>query len=94
MSSLKTYAYFVVKKLFNKNKENNERLVNWCYFNSILIFLKWNFLLEKKINALNNINDIILNEDKFDEFFFKFFIEKNKILEIFFEESTHDEVIK
>ncbi len=92
MSSLKTYAYFVVKKLFNKNKENNERLVNWCYFNSILIFLKWNFQLEKKINALNNINDIILN--KFDEFFFKFFIEKNKILEIFFEESTHDEVIK
>ena len=52
------------------------------------------FPIRKKINALNNINDIILNEDKFDEFFFKFFIEKNKILEIFFEESTHDEVIK
>ena len=52
------------------------------------------FPIRKKINALNNINDMILNEDKFDEFFFKFFIEKNKILEIFFEESTHDEVIK
>ena len=93
LSSIKTYAYFVIKRLFDKNKENNERLVNECYFNSILIFLKSNFL-EKKISALNSINDIIFDEDKFDEFFFQFFITKNKILEIFFEESTHDEVIK
>jgi hypothetical protein len=93
LSLIKDYAHLVIKKLFNENKENNMRLVNECYFNAILIFLKCNFL-EKKIMALNSINDVILDEEEFDEFFYKFFIVKNKILDIFFEESTHDEVIK
>ena len=93
LSFIKTYAYFVIKKLFSKNKDNNERLVNECCFSAILIFLKCNFL-EKKISALNCINDILVDKDEFDDFFFQFFIVKNKILDIFFEESTHDEVIK
>ena len=92
LSTIKDYSWIVVKGLFNENKENNTRLVNECYFTAILICLKCNFL-EKKISSLNSINDIISDED-FNDYFYQFFIVKNKILDIFFDESTHDEVIK
>ena len=49
------------------------------------------------MNALNDINDIIENisrMDKFDQNFFDFFVKKNKILDIFFEESIHEELLK
>ena len=94
LSKIKEYSKLIVKKLFNENKENNTRLINECYFTAILVCLKSN-ILEKKISALNSINDILSDEeDEFDDYFYQFFIVKNKILEIFFEESIHDEIIK
>ena len=92
LSTIKEYSETVIKSLFIENKENNIKLINECYFTAILICLKSN-ILEKKIAALNSINDLLL-DDKNDEYFYQFFIVKNKILDIFFEESTHDEVIK
>ena len=54
--------------------------------------------LEKKLNALNDISEIINELDKKkdnkQESQFKQFIESNKILDIIFEESVHDEIIK
>ena len=47
----------------------------------------------KKIFALNCINEII-SENDFNEYFYEFFIDKKKILDIFFDESTHDEIIR
>ena len=94
ISKIKDYSKSIVKGLFNENKENNNRLINECYFTAILVCLKSN-ILEKKISALNSINDILSDEeDEFDDYFYQFFIAKNKILEIFFEESIHDEIIK
>ena len=55
-------------------------------------FLKMQYF-RKKIAALNCINEII-EEVGFNEYFYEFLIEKNKILDIFFEESIHDGVIK
>jgi hypothetical protein len=92
LSKIKEYSSIIVKGLFSENKENNTRLINECYFNLILICLKCN-ILEKKISAMNSINDILLEDDN-NEYFYQFFIIKNKILDIFFEESIHDEVIK
>ena len=92
LSTIKEYSTIIVTGLFIENKENNLRLINECYFSAILVCLKSN-ILEKKIAAMNSINDILLDED-FNEFFYQFFIIKNKILEIFFEESIHDEIIK
>ena len=48
------------------------------------------------MNALNDISDIIneLDEKNKIDTTFKNFIEKNNILDIIFEESIHDEIIK
>ena len=92
LSTIKEYSKIIVSGLFIENKENNIRLINECYFTAILVCLKSN-ILEKKIAALNSINEILLDE-KFNEYFYQFFIIKNKILEIFFEESIHDEIIR
>ena len=92
LSKIKEYSTDIIKGLFSENKENNTKLINNCYYLAILIFLKSNFL-EKKIMALNSINEIILDE-KYNEQFYQYFIVENKILDIFFDESAHDEVIK
>ena len=89
LNLIKYYSALVTKGLFNQSKPN---LINQCYFSSILICLKCN-ILEKKIAALNCINEII-EEKGFNEYFYEFLIRNNKILDIFFEESIHDEVIK
>ena len=89
LSNLKGYSTIVVKGLYNEDKN---KLIEECYFTGILICLKCN-ILEKKFDALNSINDII-NDKNFNKYFYEFFIEKNKILEVFFEENIHDEVIK
>ena len=86
---IKEYTRNVVKGLYNENKKE---LVEECYFTAILICLKCN-ILEKKFAALNCINEVI-DDEKYNEYFYDFFIEKNKILELFFEENIHDEVIK
>ena len=82
----------LVSNLFNTNMET---YIHETYYSYLLSCLKCNNL-EKKMNALNEISDII---NKFDEkrkinSVFKDFIEKNNILDIFFEDSIHDEVIK
>ena len=89
LNEVKIYSHLVIKGLFN---QNNPKLINQCYFSAILLCLKCN-ILEKKIAALNCINEII-EEKGFNQYFYEFLIEKNKILDIFFEESIHDEVIK
>ena len=88
LNNIKDYSLIVVKGLFN---ELNKKLVEECYFTAILICLKCN-ILEKKFGALNCINEII--DEKYNEYFYEFFIEKNKAIDIFFEENIHDEVIK
>ena len=55
MQKIEDYSKFVIKGLFN---QNNEKLINQCYFSAILICLKCN-ILEKKISAINCINEII-----------------------------------
>ena len=89
LQKIEEYSKLVIKRLFNPN---NTKLINQCYFSAILLCLKCN-ILEKKISAINCINDII-SEKEFNEYFYEFLIVKNKILDIFFDESTHDEVIK
>ena len=89
IKKIKDYSTTVVKGLFN---QNNEKLINQCYFSALLICLKCD-ILEKKLSALSCLNEIF-EEKEFNKYFYEFFIDKNKILEIFFEESTHDEVVK
>ena len=90
LNKIKDFSSLVINKLFNKN---NVKLINQCYFSAVLLFLKCN-ILEKKIAALNCINEIIVQNNKFYDYFYEFFILENKILDIFFEENIHDEVIK
>ena len=82
----------LVNNLFNNSMEN---YIHETYYSYLLSCLKCNNL-EKKMTALNEISEII---SKFDEkrkidSTFRDFIEKNNILDIFFEDSIHDEVIK
>ena len=89
LNNFKDYSENVINGLFI---QKNDKLIYQCYYSAILVCLKSN-ILEKKILALNCINEII-SENDFNEYFYEFFIDKNKILDIFFEDSTHDEVIK
>ena len=90
LNKIKNYSIDVTKCLFNQN--NNTKLVNQCYYSALLLCIKCN-ILEKKMAALACLNEIF-GEKEFNNYFYEFFIEKNKILDLFFEESTHDEVIK
>ena len=90
---IKDYCKYIVNQIFEKPKMTN---VNICYYTYLINCLKCNNL-EKKMNALNDINEIIENISrfgKFDQNFFDFFVKKNKILDIFFEESIHEELLK
>ena len=90
---IKHYCKHIVNEIFGKPKMIN---ANICYYTYLINCLKCNNL-EKKMNALNDINDIIENIarfGKFDQNFFDFFVKKNKMLDIFFEESIHEEVLK
>ena len=91
-SSMKEICNNLVNELFDKKIES---YIDETYYSYLLSCLKFNNL-EKKMNALNDINNIIneIQDKKKVDNNFKDFIEKNNILEIFFEESTHDEVIK
>ena len=82
----------LISNLFDNNMDT---YINETYYSYLLSCLKCNNL-EKKMNALNDINNIIndFQNDKKINFGFKNFIENNNIIEMFFEESTHDEVIK
>ena len=85
----------IVKKLYKK--EINV-LINNCYYNFLINSLTKSNILEKKIAALNCINDIIINmfekENEINLIFYEFFYNKNKILNIFFEETVHNEILR
>ena len=91
-SSMKEICNNLVSNLFDNKIES---FIDETYYSYLLSCLKFNNL-EKKMNALTDINNIIneFQDKKKVDINFKNFIEKNNILEIFFEESTHDEVIK
>ena len=69
--------------------------ISTCYNSYLMNCLKCNNL-EKKMNALNDISEIIESNsrEELDQNFYDFFIKKNKILDIFFEESVHEEILK
>ena len=91
-SDMKEICNLFIKNLIDNNMKFFENQTYYSYFLSCLKCKN----LEKKMNALNGISDIInefqgkdnINSD------FKNFIENNKILDVFFEESIHDEIIK
>ena len=92
-TEMRSICIELVSRLFENNMNT---LINENYFSFLSSCLKCKNL-EKKMNALNDISEIIneLNEDsKKIDTSFKNFIEKNKILDIIFEESIHDEIIK
>ena len=92
---IKNYCSTIIKRLYNKEIKV---LVNNCYYNFLINCLTKCNILEKKIAALNCINDIILTffekEDEINPIFYDFFFNKNKILNIFFEETVHNEILK
>ena len=85
----------IVKKLY---KKEIRVLINNCYYNFLINSLTKCNILEKKISALNCINDIILNmfekEHEINQIFYEFFFNKNNILNIFFEETVHNEILR
>ena len=72
-----------------------ETLVNKSFYSYLHSCLK-SQNLENKMNALNDISDIInnLKNDKTQHKLFHEFINKNKILDMIFSEGIHDEIIK
>ena len=89
---MKKKCIYAINMIFGKPKAV---YINACYNSYLINCLKCNNL-EKKMNALNDINEIIDNfsRDEIDKNFYDFFIKKNKILDIFFEESIHEEILK
>ena len=91
-SDLKETCSNLILQMYDKNIPT---LVNQAYYFYLMACLKCKNL-EKKMNALNDISEIInesYNGPKINSIIKKF-IEENNILEIFFEDSVHDEVIK
>ena len=89
---IRELCYELVNYIF---QDNMDKLINQIYYNYLLSCLKCKNL-EKKISALNDFNEIIIELDKNNKIdnYFKEFIEKNKILDIIFEESVHEQIIK
>ena len=89
---MKNKCIYTINMIFGKPKAI---YINACYNSYLINCLKCNNL-EKKMNALNDINEIIENNsrEEIDKNFYDFFIKKNKILDIFFEESIHEEILK
>ena len=89
---MKKKCIYAINMIFGKSKPV---YINACYNSYLINCLKCNNL-EKKMNALNDINEIIdsISREEIDKNFYDFFIKKNKILDIFFEESIHEEILK
>ena len=91
-SEMKDSLEYLVNNIYERTMGT---LVNETYYSYLLSCLKCKNL-EKKMNALNDISEIINDfppKENIDASFKKF-IETNKILYIFFEDSIHDEIIK
>ena len=95
ISNIETYTFSIIKQLY---KKDNNVLFDNCYYTFLINCLKKKNILEKKIAALDKINDIIFNliknEDEVNMIFYNFFYNKNKIINLFFEETVHDEILK
>ena len=91
-SDLKEECGSLISDIYEKNMPT---LANQAYYYYLLSCLKCKNL-EKRMNALNDISDIINESSGSNKIntVFKKFIDENNILEIFFEDSVHDEVIK
>ena len=93
-SEIKDLCSYFISSLYEKDMD---LLIKQTYYYYIISCLKCKNL-EKKLNALNDISEIINESEKKKEnkveTKFKEFVESNKILEIIFEESVHDEIIK
>jgi len=91
-SDLREECNNLISVIYEKNMPT---LANQAYYYYLLSCLKCKNL-EKKMNALNDISDILsesFGNPKINTVFKKF-IDENNILEIFFGDSVHDEVIK
>ena len=91
-SGIRDICNELISNLFDNNMDE---YIDETYYSYLLSCLKCNNL-EKKMNALNDINNIIndFQNDKKINVPFKNFIENNNIIDMFFEDSIHDEVIK
>jgi hypothetical protein len=92
-SSIKESCNKLINELFN---EDMEVKMNEIYYSYLFSCLKCDNL-EKKLNALNEINNIItsdLYKGKSMNTIFKEFIDKNNILDMFFDDNTHEEIVK
>ena len=93
--TIKVYCDIIIKKLYKKEQKV---LINNCYYTFLVNCLTQSNILEKKIMALNGITeimeDLMETENEINVIFNEFFINKNKIINIFFEETIHDEIKK
>ena len=92
-SSIKEICNKLISNLFNYNTDT---YTNEIYYSYLFSCLKCDNL-EKKLNALNEINNIItfdLYKGKSMNTIFKEFIDKNNILDMFFDDNTHEEIVK
>ena len=92
-SSIKEICNDLINDLFNHNLDS---YMNEIYYSYLFSCLKCDNL-EKRINALNEINDLIkkdFNRSNKINSNFKEFIDKNNILNMFLDDNTHEEIIK
>ena len=92
-SSIKEICNELINNLFNYNSDS---YINEIYYSYLFSCLKCDNL-EKKINAINEMNNIInsdFSKNKNINEIFKDFIDKNNILDMFFDDNTHEEIIK
>ena len=92
-SSIKEICNELINNLFNYNSDS---YINEIYYSYLFSCLKCDNL-EKKINAINEMNNIInsdFSKNKNINETFKDFIDKNNILDMFFNDNTHEEIIK
>ena len=93
-NQINIYCKTIITKLYKRGNV----LINNCYYSFLINCLTKSNILEKRIMALNCINDIIIDfidtEEELNMIFYDFFINKNNIMDIFFEETVHEEILK
>ena len=92
-SSIKDICYSLINYLFN---DNIDTYIDEIYLSYLFSCIKCDNL-EKKINAINEMNNVIKKDFIKSESIntiFKEFIDKNNILDMFLDDNTHEEIIK
>ena len=92
-SSIKEICNSLINQLFN---DKNDEYINEIYLSYLFSCIKCDNL-EKKINAINEMNNVInkdfIKSEKINTIF-KEFIDKNNILDMFLDDNTHEEITK